>query len=47
FNKVDSDKLTMFMPGDKVNVTGKIVNSVRALSDYGNLETYILKNPIK
>ena len=39
----DSDKLTMFMPGDRVNVTGYNVKSVHALSDYGSLETYELK----
>ncbi len=43
FNQKDSDKLTMFMPGDKVNVTGYTVKSVNALSDYGSLETYTLK----
>ncbi len=40
----DSDKLTMFMPGDRVNVTGHSVKSVHALSDYGSLETYELKS---
>ncbi|EEX66677.1 chaperone protein clpE precursor [Vibrio metoecus] len=39
----DSEKLTMFMPGDRVNVTGHSVKSVHALSDYGSLETYELK----
>lgn len=39
----ESDKLTMFMPGDRVNVTGHSVKSVHALSDYGSLETYELK----
>lgn len=43
FDKKDSDKLTMFMPGDRVNVTNYTVKSVAALSDYGSLETYILK----
>ncbi len=43
FNKEDVEKLTMFMPGDKVNVTGYTVKSVSALSDYGSLETYKLK----
>ena len=39
----DRDKLTMFMPGDKVNVTGSVVRSVNALNDYGSLETYKLE----
>lgn len=39
----ESDKLSMFMPGDRVNVTGYSVKSVHALSDYGSLETYELK----
>lgn len=40
----ESDKLTMFMPGDRVNVTGRSVKSVHALSDYGSLEVYELKS---
>jgi len=48
FSRGDSDKLTMFMPGDQVDVTGSSVKSVSALSDYGSLETYQLKaNSIK
>ena len=43
FTPEDSDKLTMFMPGDRVNVTGHSVKAVNALSDYGTLETYELK----
>lgn len=43
FSQEDSDKLTMFMPGERVNVTGRRVKSVHALSDYGSLETYELK----
>lgn len=43
FNKEDSKKLAMFMPGDRVNVTGYTVKSVSAVSDYGALETYVLK----
>lgn len=43
FTIEDRNKLTMFMPGDKVNVTGNSVKSVSALSDYGSLDTYTLK----
>lgn len=46
FNDTDKDNLTMFMPGDKVNITGQTVNSVSALNDYGILETYILNKAI-
>ena len=47
FSKADTEKLTMFMPGDSVNVTGKTVKAVSALSDYGSLDTYVLKSPVK
>lgn len=43
FNKEDSKSLAMFMPGDRVNVTGYTVKSVTAISDYGSLDTHILK----
>ncbi|MGR5241675.1 fimbria/pilus periplasmic chaperone [Photobacterium damselae] len=43
FNKKDSEKLAMFMPGDRVSVTGYSVKSVKAVGDYGTLETHILK----
>lgn len=46
FNDTDKDNLTMFMPGDKVNITGQTVNSVSALNDYGILETYVLNKAI-
>lgn len=42
FNKEDSKKLAMFMPGERVNVTGYTVKSVSAVNDYGLLETYVL-----
>ncbi|WP_181314903.1 fimbria/pilus periplasmic chaperone [Photobacterium phosphoreum] len=47
FNNMDKDNLSMFRPGDKVNITGKIVKSVSALNDYGSLETYVLNNQVK
>jgi P pilus assembly chaperone PapD len=40
--KKDQDALAMFMPGDKVDVTGFTVKSVSALNDFGNLTTFIL-----
>ncbi|MGR5187747.1 fimbria/pilus periplasmic chaperone [Photobacterium damselae] len=43
FDKKDSKTLSMFMPGDRVNVTGYMVRSVSAVNDYGKLETYVLK----
>ncbi|TGA70661.1 Clp protease ClpE [Aliivibrio fischeri] len=42
-SKESMEKLSMFMPGDKVNVTGYTVKSVSALSDYGSLDIYKLK----
>jgi len=42
FNENDQNKLSMFMPGDKVDVTGFNVKSVSALNDFGNLDTYII-----
>ncbi|WP_181317694.1 fimbria/pilus periplasmic chaperone [Photobacterium phosphoreum] len=42
-NAAETKELTMFMPGDKVNITGKTVKAVKALNDYGNLNTYVLK----
>lgn len=38
----EQDKLTMFMPGDKVDVTGFVVKSVMALDDFGNIKSYVL-----
>ncbi|WP_318451228.1 fimbria/pilus periplasmic chaperone [Photobacterium leiognathi] len=46
FNDMEKVNLTMFMPGDKVNITGQIVMSVNALNDYGSLEKYVLKNVV-
>ncbi|WP_318446315.1 fimbria/pilus periplasmic chaperone [Photobacterium leiognathi] len=46
FNDMEKDKLTMFMPGDKVNITGQFVKSVSALNDYGSLEKYVLKSVV-
>ncbi|EOA8958779.1 fimbria/pilus periplasmic chaperone [Vibrio harveyi] len=43
FNKKDVKALTMFMPGDRVNVTGYTVKSVNAVGDYGALKNYVLK----
>lgn len=39
----DKNKLTMFMPGDRVNVTGSNLKYITALNDYGNVETYALE----
>lgn len=44
-NTVETHKLTMFMPGDKINITGNTVKAVQALNDYGTLKTYVLKSP--
>lgn len=44
-NSADINKLTMFMPGDKINITGKTVKAVESLNDYGALNTYVLKSP--
>ncbi|KAB1458350.1 fimbria/pilus periplasmic chaperone [Vibrio panuliri] len=43
FTPEERDNLTLFMPGDRVEVTGHTVESVNALSDYGNLEEFELK----
>ena len=45
--KKEQDALTMFMPGDKVNVTGFNVKSVSALDDFGNMNTFILNDKVK
>ncbi|PSW46604.1 Clp protease ClpE [Photobacterium leiognathi subsp. mandapamensis] len=44
FTKKQQKKLLMFMPDDKVNVTGYKVKSVIALNDEGNPKEYILKS---
>lgn len=43
FNKKDNQQLAIFMPGERVNVTGYTVKSVSAVNDLGLIETYILK----
>ncbi|ARR51843.1 Clp protease ClpE (plasmid) [Photobacterium damselae subsp. damselae] len=43
FTKEDGKKLAMFMPGDRVNVTGYTVKSVSAINDLGVIKTHILK----
>ncbi len=43
FSQRDTDKLSMFLPGEKVNVTGFDVKTVFALNDYGNLESFNIK----
>lgn len=40
----DRDKLVMFMPGERVDVTGHSVKSVSALNDHGNVNSYILNS---
>lgn len=46
-SKADQDKLSMFMPGDKVDVTGADkVTSVMALNDFGNMTKFTLKGPL-
>ncbi|HFT1740460.1 TPA: fimbria/pilus periplasmic chaperone [Vibrio vulnificus] len=44
FTKADVEKLGMFMPGDRINVTGHKVNAFWSLNDYGVAEEHILKN---
>lgn len=44
FNEKDTDKLTMFMPGDSVKLSTDKVKSVSILNDYGNMVTYELKS---
>ncbi|WP_132714970.1 fimbria/pilus periplasmic chaperone [Vibrio crassostreae] len=42
FSQEDRETLTMFMPGDRVSVTGHIVNAVIALDDYGSEVVHVL-----
>lgn len=42
-SKKDADNLTMFMPGERVKVTGHSVKAVSALNDNGSLVTHNLK----
>lgn len=44
FTKKEQDTLAMFMPGDKVNITGFKVKSVFALNDFGNMSHFVLNN---
>ncbi|HIF9182376.1 TPA: fimbria/pilus periplasmic chaperone [Photobacterium damselae] len=46
FSRNDITKLTMFMPGDKVELRTNEVKSVNALNDYGNMQLYRLKSPL-
>ncbi|TCW20768.1 fimbria/pilus periplasmic chaperone [Vibrio crassostreae] len=38
----DRKTLSMFMPGDRVRVTGHVVKAVSALDDYGNVMVHML-----
>ncbi|HFQ5384004.1 fimbria/pilus periplasmic chaperone [Vibrio vulnificus] len=46
FSEKEKRQLTMFKPGDRVNVTDHEVKAVNALNDYGNLKTYELNQYI-
>ncbi len=43
-DKKEMDKLSVFKPNDRINVSGFDVKSFSSLNDYGNVNTYSVKN---